>query len=39
MEHLKGNDINGNDVIDIYPMMEDETTNLLVFDFDNHIFI
>ena len=36
MEHLKGNDINGNDVIGIYPMLEDETTNLLVFDFDNH---
>lgn len=36
MKHLNGKDLKGNDVIGIYPMLEDETTNLLVFDFDNH---
>ncbi len=36
MQHLIGSKEDGSDVIGIYPMFEDETTNLLVFDFDNH---
>ena len=34
--HLLGNDPNGNDVVAIYPMMENNLCQLLVFDFDNH---
>lgn len=36
LQHFLGRDEKGRDVIGIYPMFEDETTNLLVFDFDNH---
>ena len=34
--HLSGDDPNGNDVIAIYPMLENNVCQLLVFDFDNH---
>ena len=34
--HLLGNDPNGNDVVAIYPMLENNLCQLLVFDFDNH---
>lgn len=34
--HLRGADINGNDVVAIYPMLEKNMCQLLVFDFDNH---
>ena len=34
--HLRGTDPNGNDVVAIYPMLEDNMCQLLVFDFDNH---
>lgn len=35
--HLMGNDPNGNDVVAIYPMLENNLCQLLVFDFDNHV--
>ncbi len=35
-EHLMGEDLNGNDVVAIYPMLENNLCQLLVFDFDNH---
>ena len=35
-EHLMGEDPNGNDVVAIYPMLENNLCQLLVFDFDNH---
>lgn len=34
--HMEGNDSYGNDVIAIYPMLEGNVCQLLVFDFDNH---
>lgn len=34
--HLKGSDPEGNDVVAIYPMLENNLCQLLVFDFDNH---
>ncbi len=34
--HIKGSDPNGNDVVAIYPMLENNLCQLLVFDFDNH---
>ena len=34
--HLLGDDPNGNDVVAIYPMHENNMCQLLVFDFDNH---
>jgi superfamily II DNA or RNA helicase len=34
--HLRGADSNGNDVVAIYPMLENNMCQLLVFDFDNH---
>ena len=34
--HLMGRDPNGNDVVAIYPMLEGNLCQLLVFDFDNH---
>ena len=34
--HMKGTDPNGNDVVAIYPMLENNLCQLLVFDFDNH---
>ena len=34
--HLQGKDPNGNDVVAIYPMLENNLCQLLVFDFDNH---
>ncbi|MBP3818806.1 MAG: restriction endonuclease subunit R, partial [Butyrivibrio sp.] len=34
--HLKGANPNGNDVVAIYPMLENNLCQLLVFDFDNH---
>lgn len=34
--HMNGTDINGNDVVAIYPMLENNLCQLLVFDFDNH---
>ncbi len=34
--HMLGNDPNGNDVVAIYPMLENDLCQLLVFDFDNH---
>ena len=34
--HMIGADPNGNDVIGIYPMLENNLCQLLVFDFDNH---
>lgn len=34
--HMNGTDINGNDVVAIYPMLENNFCQLLVFDFDNH---
>lgn len=34
--HMKGEDPNGNDVVAIYPMLENNLCQLLVFDFDNH---
>lgn len=34
--HMLGNDPNGNDVVAIYPMLENNLCQLLVFDFDNH---
>ncbi len=36
MAHMKGLDPNGNDVAAIYPMLENNLCQLLVFDFDNH---
>ena len=33
---MKGEDPNGNDVVAIYPMLENNLCQLLVFDFDNH---
>lgn len=36
MNHLIGIRDDGGDVIGIYPLLEDETCNFLVFDFDNH---
>ena len=36
IDHLKGEDKLGNDVVAIYPMLENNTCQLLVFDFDNH---
>ena len=35
-DHLKGSDPYGNDVVAIYPMLENNLCQLLVFDFDNH---
>lgn len=37
MDHLEGADPNGNDVVGIYPMLENNLCQLLVFDFDNHL--
>ena len=34
--HMTGTDPNGNDVVAIYPMLENNLCQLLVFDFDNH---
>lgn len=34
--HMNGTDPNGNDVVAIYPMLENNFCQLLVFDFDNH---
>ena len=34
--HLLGHSENGTDVIGIYPLMRDNTSQLLVFDFDHH---
>ena len=34
--HINGTDPNGNDVVAIYPMLENNLCQLLVFDFDNH---
>jgi len=34
--HMMGLDPNGNDVVAIYPMLENNMCQLLVFDFDNH---
>lgn len=34
--HMNGTDLNGNDVVAIYPMLENNLCQLLVFDFDNH---
>lgn len=34
--HMIGADPNGNDVVAIYPMLENNLCQLLVFDFDNH---
>ena len=34
--HLQGSDPYGNDVVAIYPMLENNLCQLLVFDFDNH---
>jgi superfamily II DNA or RNA helicase len=36
MEHLIGKEEDSTDVIGIYPLLQDETCNFLVFDFDNH---
>ena len=36
IRHLKGEDPEGKDVVGIYPLLEDETCNFLVFDFDHH---
>lgn len=36
MQHLIGAKEDCSDVIGLYPMMQDETCNFLVFDFDNH---
>ncbi len=36
-DHLKGMDPNGNDVVAIYPMLENNQCRFLVFDFDNHV--
>ena len=33
---MKGDDKNGNDVVAIFPMLENNLCQLLVFDFDNH---
>ena len=33
---MNGTDPNGNDVVAIYPMLENNLCQLLVFDFDNH---
>lgn len=35
--HMVGADPNGNDVVAIYPMLENNLCQLLVFDFDNHV--
>lgn len=35
--HMNGTDPNGNDVVAIYPMLENNLCQLLVFDFDNHV--
>lgn len=34
--HMNGTDPNGNDVVAIYPMLENNLCQLFVFDFDNH---
>ena len=34
--HMNGTDPTGNDVVAIYPMLENNLCQLLVFDFDNH---
>lgn len=34
--HMNGTDPNGNDVVAIYPMLENNLCQLLVLDFDNH---
>lgn len=34
--HMNGADPNGNDVVAIYPMLENNLCQLFVFDFDNH---
>ncbi len=34
--HMNGADPNGNDAVAIYPMLENNLCQLLVFDFDNH---
>ena len=34
--HMNGTDPNGKDVVAIYPMLENNLCQLLVFDFDNH---
>lgn len=34
--HMNGTNPNGNDVVAIYPMLENNLCQLLVFDFDNH---
>lgn len=35
-KHMIGSDPNGNDVVAIYPMLENNLCQLLVFDFDHH---
>ena len=35
-KHLEGNAPDGSDVIGVYPLLPDETSRFLVFDFDNH---
>ena len=35
-EHLRGNRLNGSDVIGVYPLFPDGMCRFLVFDFDNH---
>mgnify|MGYP002624577811 CR=1 FL=1 len=35
--HMKGLDPNGNDVLAIYPMLDNNMCRFLVFDFDNHV--
>ena len=35
--YMNGTDPNGNDVVAIYPMLENNLCQLLVFDFDNHV--
>jgi len=36
LAHLRGNHPLGNDVLAVYPMLENNTCRFLVFDFDNH---
>ena len=36
LKHMSGNDPYGNDVVAMFPMLENNTCQLLVFDFDNH---
>jgi len=36
IEHLEGKSENGTDVIGVYPLLENDCCNFLVFDFDDH---